>query len=92
MRKDVGDIKEGVQCVELSSGHCLYYVDQATLDKNVKERGYQGDPSLEQITHSDRTIGIYEGELHCFRSDNCFKVCITSSLIFHICEGYDSAV
>ncbi|VDK68087.1 unnamed protein product [Litomosoides sigmodontis] len=61
MRKDAGDIKEGVECVELSSGHCLYYVDQATLDRNVKERGYQGDPSLEQIAQCDRTIGVYEG-------------------------------
>ncbi|VDK75958.1 unnamed protein product [Onchocerca ochengi] len=61
MRKNVGDVKDGVHRVELSSGHCLYYVDQATLNRNVKERGYQDDPSLEHITHSDRTIGIYEG-------------------------------
>uniref|UniRef100_A0A0R3S3E9 protein-histidine N-methyltransferase n=1 Tax=Elaeophora elaphi TaxID=1147741 RepID=A0A0R3S3E9_9BILA len=61
MRKDAGDVKGGVQRVELSSGHCLYYVDQTTLDRNVKERGYQDDPSLEQITNSDRTFGIYEG-------------------------------
>lgn len=66
MRKNFGDIKEGVQCVELSSGHCLYYIDQATLDKNLKERGYQDDPSLEQIAYSDRTIGIYEGALQHF--------------------------
>lgn len=60
--KNVDDVKEGVQCVELSSGHCLYYLDQVTLDRNVKERGYQDDPSLDQIMHSDRTIGIYEGK------------------------------
>lgn len=66
MRKNIGDVKEGVQCVELSSGHCLYHVDQVTLNKNMKERGYQDDPSLEQITRSDRTIGIYEGELQRF--------------------------
>ncbi|VDN89383.1 unnamed protein product [Brugia pahangi] len=61
MRRNVSDAKEGAECVELSSGHCLYYVDQATLDKNVKERGYQDDASLGQVTHSDRTIGVYEG-------------------------------
>ncbi|MCP9259500.1 Golgin subfamily A member 4 [Dirofilaria immitis] len=61
MRKNVSDIRKGLQHIELSSGHCLYYIDKATLNRNVKERGYQDDPSLEQIAHSDRTIGIYEG-------------------------------
>lgn len=27
----------------------------------MKERGYQDDASLGQVTHSDRTIGVYEG-------------------------------
>uniref|UniRef100_A0A915Q319 protein-histidine N-methyltransferase n=1 Tax=Setaria digitata TaxID=48799 RepID=A0A915Q319_9BILA len=61
MRRNCGDRKEGVERVELSSGHCLYYIDRVTLSRNVKERGYQDDPAFKQIAHSDRCTGIYEG-------------------------------
>ncbi|VDN07594.1 unnamed protein product [Thelazia callipaeda] len=47
--------------VKLSSGHHLCYINQTGVLTNVLERGYQRDSSLQFITQSDLTPGIYEG-------------------------------
>ncbi|VDK46122.1 unnamed protein product [Gongylonema pulchrum] len=53
--------KSGTHSVKLPSNRFLYYIDEETIRKNVKERGYAENPSVKQLAHSDLVDGIYEG-------------------------------
>lgn len=72
--KDDG-AKRGVLCVKLPSDQSLYYIDEDTVLKNVKERGYADDSSLKQVAHSDLTPGVYEGMAPLFSTRICEVQC-----------------
>lgn len=53
-------------CVKLMSGRTILYIDEATVNENIKSRGYSSDVALQDLDRSDLTRHVYEGG---------FKVC-----------------
>uniref|UniRef100_A0A0N5AGY0 protein-histidine N-methyltransferase n=1 Tax=Syphacia muris TaxID=451379 RepID=A0A0N5AGY0_9BILA len=64
---------EGFEHFKLNSGKELFYIDDAAVSRNLKERGYKDSEELQCIEHSDLQQGVYEGGLKVWEgaSDLC---------------------
>lgn len=65
--------ENGLVRVTLSTDRKLFYINEKTIEKNLKSRNYDKDLALRDIAWSDLTPGSYEGECISYGIDKLWK-------------------